>query len=73
VSGQSDCPGSQRELLRRMRKLGWRVEITKRQHVRLISPGGAVHISPGTGSDRRGLRNTWAGIKRIIAAEQAAN
>lgn len=53
-----------RELKRQLP--GWRVENTKRGHVRFIHPSGATVISSKTPSDHRTRKNFLAQCKREL-------
>ena len=54
-----------KQLLRKVEAQGWRVVPTKSGHFWAYAPNGRDKVLiPGTPSDRRGLRNTIADLKR---------
>lgn len=52
-------------IVKEARKQGWTVEETRNQHIRFISPSGAVYIAHKTASDHRGIKNMKAHLRRL--------
>lgn len=53
-----------------LRTKGWRLEITTKQHVRCIPPGGGRFIvSSGREGDFRAVRNFLRDLRRIAGVE----
>lgn len=54
-----------KQLLRKLRKLGWQVDKTQGQHYRCVSPvTGEAVIFSSTPSDHRNLKNIKADLRR---------
>jgi len=62
-----------RRLERELRADGWRIEITKKNHIKLYSPGGnCIVLASSTPSDSRDLENLKAEIRRCARKETPA-
>lgn len=58
------------QLVREMRKAGWKVEKTRSGHWKFMPPGGKGGIyAPSTPGDARSLDNTKAELKRALRAK----
>lgn len=55
------------ELLAKAETDGWSIEETKRSHIQLKGPNGALIHTGGTPSDHRAVRNLRAQIRRAEA------
>lgn len=55
-----------RVIERTARKQGWIVELTRSGHIKFVppDPGTPALVTAGTPSDRRGLRNLRADLRR---------
>lgn len=56
-----------RRLVTRLRRLGWRVELSRKHHWIAYSPTGQRCVFPGTPSDHRAWLNTRAQLRRLGA------
>ena len=56
---------SLRPIVKKARKQGWEVSVTKKSHVRFVPPGGgAAVIASGSASDSRSIKNLRARLRR---------
>jgi hypothetical protein len=53
-----------RPIVKAALKAGWRVQTTRRGHLKLRSPRGALVVLGNTPSDRRAYRNARAHLRR---------
>jgi predicted RNA binding protein YcfA (HicA-like mRNA interferase family) len=51
------------KLMRKAKKQGWRVEVTRKSHIKFLSPFGGIVIASGTPSEHRGLLNLKSRLK----------
>jgi len=48
------------KLMRRAKKQGWSVQVTKKNHIKFFSPLGGIVVASGTPSENRGFLNLKA-------------
>lgn len=53
-----------RQVVRIAKAQGWRVEFTKKNHVRFLSPTGQMVVTSGTPSDHRTVANLIGQLRR---------
>jgi hypothetical protein len=51
------------KLMRRAKKQGWSVQVTKKNHIKFFSPLGGIVVASGTPSESRGFLNLKARLK----------
>jgi hypothetical protein len=51
------------KLMRKARKQGWRVEVTRKNHIKFLSPFGGIVVASGTPSENRGILNLKSRLK----------
>ncbi len=57
--------GLLKDILERAEKQGWKIEATKKKHIKLTPPGpGPIVIVAGSMSDYRAIDNTLARMRR---------
>lgn len=56
--------GPMREIFLSLERQGWRIEITKKNHLKLFSPEGGIVVASGTPSDWRAMMQLRADLRR---------
>lgn len=63
-NNNKQLPRDLRKIVTRAREQGWRVELTRRSHVKFVPPEGPIVFTSGTPSDARGRLNLVSELRR---------